>query len=78
MVDCLDQLDGIVLYSMFQMPEDTDTRWRIYDQFLEKQKTMHFAVESQSLSCRRDLERLEDIWSVFLTMRDIPNIQDQL
>ena len=78
MVDRLDQLDGIVLYSMFQLPEHAGTRRKIYDRFLRKQKTMHFAVESLSLTSRHDLERLEDIWSVFLTMRDIPNIQDQL
>ena len=78
MVDRLDQLDGIVLYSMFQLPEQAGSRRKIYDQFLGKQKTMHFAVESLSLNACQDVERLEDIWSVFLTMRDIPNIQDQL
>ena len=78
MVDRLDQLDGIVLYSMFQLPEQAGSRRKIYDQFLGKQKTMHFAVESLSLNACQDIERLEDIWSVFLTMRDIPSIQDQL
>ena len=78
MVDRLDELDGIVFYSMFQLPEEACLRHNIYDEFLCRDKSMHFAVEMLSLSAQIDLQRIEDIWSVFLVMRDIPNIQDQL
>ena len=78
MVDRLDQLEGLVLYSLFQLPEDPDARQKIYAQLCDKGKTMHFALEALSLSDQRGIGRIEDIWSVFLMMRDMPDIKEQL
>ena len=78
LIDRLDQLEGLVLYSLFQLPEDSDTRKKIYSRFLDAGKTMHFAVEALSLVDWRDVGRIEDIWSVFLAMRDLPDIKEQL
>lgn len=78
LIDRLDQLEGLVLYSLFQLPEDSDTRQKIYSRFLDAGKTMHFAVEALSLVDWRDVGRIEDIWSVFLAMRDLPDIKEQL
>ena len=78
MIDRLDQLEGLVLYSLFQLPEQAKVRRKIYAQFLDKGKTMHCAVESLSLLNDDDIERIEDIWSVFLVMRDMPDIKKHL
>jgi len=78
MIDRLDQLEGVVLYSMFQLPEEASARLKIYEQFISKTKSMHFAVESLSISKREEIQRIEDIWAVSRVMRDTPNIQDQL
>jgi sporadic carbohydrate cluster protein (TIGR04323 family) len=78
LIDRLDKLEGLVLYSLFQLPEDSDTRRKIYARILDTGKTMHFAVEALSLVDRRDVGRIEDIWSVFSVMRDLPDIKEQL
>ena len=78
MVNRLDQLDGIVLYSLFQLPEEASVRRNIYEEFLNRDKSIHFAVEALCLATRTDIQRIEDIWSVHLVMRDSPDIQDQL
>ena len=76
LIDDLAVLEGIVFYSMFQMPQNASKRSVIYDDVLERGKTLHFAVEGLSLSCRSDCRRLEDIWNVFLTIPYGPNIQE--
>ncbi len=78
MIARLDQLEGVVLYSMFQLPEEARTRLKIYEQFISKEKSMHFAVESLSISKREEIQRIEDIWTVSRLMQDTPSIQDQL
>ena len=76
LIDGLDSLEGIVFYSLFQMPQEAGTRKVIYDQVVHKQKSLHFAVESLSLSSDPDRQRLEDIWDVSMTMPAVPNIQE--
>jgi len=76
LIDDLAVLEGIVFYSMFQMPQNASKRSVIYDEVLERGKTLHFAVEGLSLSSRSDCQRLEDIWNVFLTIPYGPNIQE--
>jgi len=76
LIDDLAVLEGIVFYSMFQMPQNASKRSVIYDEVLERGKTLHFAVEGLSLSSRSDCRRLEDIWNVFLTIPYAPNIQE--
>ena len=76
LIDGLDSLEGIVFYSLFQMPQEAGTRKVIYDQVVHKQKSLHFAVESLILCSDPDRQRLEDIWDVSLTMPAVPNIQE--
>jgi sporadic carbohydrate cluster protein (TIGR04323 family) len=76
LINDLEALEGIVFYSMFQMPQNAKKRTVIYDDVLEQGKSLHFAVEGLSLSNRTDCRRLEDIWSVFLTMPNVPNIEE--
>ena len=60
----LDEIDGIVLYSMFQLPENENSRNKIYDTFLSKGKKMYFSVESIEAKNRSDFERIEMIWKI--------------
>ena len=73
-IKSLDELDGVVVYSMFQLPEDSASRRKIYGQFLERDKSLHFAVEGLSMFRFEDTLRLEDIWTVTLVMRDLPSL----
>ena len=78
LVDGLDQLEGIVFYSLFQLPESSQTRQGIYQHVLKQNKSLHFAVEGLALQQEQDCQRLEDIWVVFQVMRHVPNVQEML
>lgn len=60
----LKHIDGIVSYSLFQMPTNQIQRLRVYERILVEAKEIHFAVEGLSLKTQRDIPRLEDIWLV--------------
>ena len=42
----LEQVDGVVFYSLHLMPENRLMRKRIYDTIVKKKKKIHFAVEN--------------------------------
>jgi len=69
-LDELADIDGIVAYSLFQMPILEPQRLRVYERVLAQGKEIHFAVEGLSLTTRRDILRLEDIWLVRDTLPD--------
>lgn len=72
----LEKIDGIVAYSIFQMPEKKIARSEIFNSVIAKKKSIHFALESISISCCSDIARVEDIWSVSNIMKHVPNIQE--
>ena len=78
LLDGLEQLDGIILYSLFQLPENKSSRQTIYQQVLAQKKSLHFAVETMVLQEERDCQRIEDIWGVFQVMQYMPNVQDMI
>ena len=57
-------LEGIVAYSLFQMPVDKNIRSNIFSTIVEMGKELHFAQESSFIKCSDDIKRIEDIWSV--------------
>ena len=78
LLDGLEQLDGIVLYSLFQLPESPGARREVYQHVLAQKKSLHFAVESLVLQEEHDCQRLEDIWGVFHVMQHVPNVQEMI
>lgn len=72
-LDELADIDGIVAYSLFQMPINQTRRLRVYERILAQGKEIHFAVEGLSLTTQRDILRLEDIWLVRDTLPDCIN-----
>ena len=77
-LDDLHSLEGIVCYSLFQLPESFGDRKSIYDQVFSQGKSIHFAVEGFSLASRCECQRVEDIWTVHQTLGDVPNLQEML
>ena len=57
-------IDGIVAYSIFQMPEDDDERQSIFNSVLSFKKEIHFAVEGLSLYDNATYSHIENIWQV--------------
>jgi len=60
----LPTLDGIILFSMFMLPNDESKRRRIYTQILEQGRELHAALENLTLRSAVDIGRLEDILRV--------------
>jgi len=68
LVKDLPTMDGIVAYSIFQMPEDDDERQVIFNNVLTLKKEIHFAVEGLSLYDNESHIHIENIWKVKKTL----------
>lgn len=68
LINDLSSVEGVVAYSLFQMPEDNFERQSIFDKIISLNKEMHFAVEGLSLYNNDSLNRIEDIWKVKKTI----------
>jgi sporadic carbohydrate cluster protein (TIGR04323 family) len=74
-LDELSELDGIIFYSLFLLPEDTKERDRVIQIILTKEKTIYFAVEGLRISNIPEYERIEIIWQV---KKVLPNCQKKV
>lgn len=60
----LPQLQGMVAYTLFMLPQRRERRLAIYESVLQCKADLHFALEGLVLAGPEDVERLEDIWKV--------------
>jgi len=74
LVEELPLIDGIAMYSLFQLPKDNAERNFIYKQFLSAEKTIHFCVEGLSMKTEEDKNKIENIWRVKKTLTGIDKI----
>jgi sporadic carbohydrate cluster protein (TIGR04323 family) len=63
-VDNIDDVDGIVAYSLFQLPEDYFERIKIISKVLGKSKSLHFAVEGLIIDNDQSYQRCEMLWKL--------------
>jgi sporadic carbohydrate cluster protein (TIGR04323 family) len=68
LINDLPFVDGIVAYSIFQMPEEDTERQDIFSKIISLNKEIHFAVEGLSLYDNDSFNRIESIWQVKKTM----------
>jgi sporadic carbohydrate cluster protein (TIGR04323 family) len=57
----LDGLEGIILFSLFMLPQRPERRHAIYRRVLEAGGTLHAALEDLAVTCETDIARIEDI-----------------
>ena len=67
-LDDLANIDGIVFYSLYQLPLQPEKRKLIYSRVLEAQKSLHFAVEGMSISNTNEIESVENCLLVKATL----------
>ena len=72
LLDELNSIDGIALYSVFQLPIETEQRELIYKKVISLDKTLHFCVEGLKISNNEEKDRIENIWLVKKAMLTIP------
>jgi len=63
-VDSIRLVDGIVLFSIFMLPEVAESRFRIYEKVLLSGKTLHTALEDLSLKSLNDIRAVEVVLNV--------------
>lgn len=59
---------GVVLYSLFQLPQNSVKRQKIYNLLLENQIEIHAALEGIVIKDQESVQRVEDIWLVHKTL----------
>ena len=64
LLDELDSTEGIILYSMFMLPNDYKHRSDIFEKVIEAKASLHAAVEGMSLTKADDVLRWQNIFSV--------------
>ena len=60
----LKKIDGVVMFSLRQLPENKDERAFVLKKFIENKKILYFALENKSLKNKKDLIMIEEILSV--------------
>ena len=68
LVKNLSNIHGIVAYSLFQLPEDSDLRNNIYKKILSKKKVIYFAAENLLISNIDNCDKIENIWQIKKTL----------
>lgn len=64
LVNNLKNTDGIVAYSVFQMPFDNKERKKIFNKILKRKKQIFFACENLKISNNKEIQRIEKIWNL--------------
>jgi sporadic carbohydrate cluster protein (TIGR04323 family) len=64
LTDNMNGIDGIVAYSVFQMPYDNVKRDKVFNKILKKNKEIFFACENLQISSKKDIIRIRNIWNL--------------
>jgi sporadic carbohydrate cluster protein (TIGR04323 family) len=67
-LDDLSNIDGIVFYSLYQLPTQSEKRRLVYSRVLDAQKSLHFAVEGMSISNIDEIDSVENCLLVKSTL----------
>lgn len=64
----LSNINGLVAYSLFQLPKDDIDRSRVYKIILDSKKELHFAIENINVSNSSDIVIIENMWRIKKTL----------
>jgi len=68
----LPRVDGILAYSVFQLPEDGRQRDSVLDRVVSQGKEIHFAVEDVVVNSSESAVAVELLWRVRLALESVP------
>ena len=69
-IDLIPEVNGIICYSLFMLPENQVERRNFLNSVLDKGGEIHFALEGLKISTCSELERIECIWLIRQTMEN--------
>ena len=79
-IDDISNLDGILAYSIFQMPYKDMDRLFLFKKILKLNKVIHFAVENLAVKNNETLEKVEILWkirkSIDFSIKDFNSIKE--
>ena len=68
--------DGMICYSIFQLPESAESRRGIYSRILQSSGELHSALEGYIIRSTDDIQQIEDLWKVRQLMPLCPSASD--
>ena len=80
-LDELGQIEGIIFYSIHQLPSDAVERMKIYEKVLNSKRGLRFALEELVLLSAKDIKTIEDLKacnSLIVQTIDLDTYQDWL
>jgi sporadic carbohydrate cluster protein (TIGR04323 family) len=78
-LDTLPQLNGIVMCSMFMLPQRAERRREIYQKLFKQGASLHLVMESRVVKNHADEEQLEELFSIIQALPTCPkNIPEEL
>lgn len=60
----IDHLEGIVMYSLYQMPTDAGKRNALYEALFSHGASVHCAAEGIAITNWEEAKAIEDVWQV--------------
>lgn len=66
----ISQFDGILMYSLFQLPHAADNRANVIRRILDSDRTLHFAVENMTIYDDASATAVEQCWLVKTSLED--------
>ena len=75
LIENIESLDGIVLFSIFMLPHSKEKRMKIYDAVLKQNKVIHAALEDISVKNSKDVDSLELIFGLSRAVSSTQNNQ---
>ncbi len=67
LLEDISKYDGLVFYSLFQLPINEKKRNFLYNKILKKNKVIHFAVEELEMQNEKDKNHIEEIFKIKLS-----------
>ena len=64
LVSNMSEFDGILAYSLFQLPNDPDLRQKMLLKLINKKKSFHFAIENLIVNNKAALNKVNDMWAI--------------
>ncbi|MDB3920287.1 hypothetical protein N9349_06030 [Candidatus Pelagibacter sp.] len=75
----LKKTDGIVAYSIFQLPRKKQKRIEYLQKIINLKKTFYGALEDLKVSNSKDLDQIEEIWDIKSNLQFCPkNISENI
>ena len=77
-INNIDKFDGVIFYSIYQLPEKLSSRNFLYQSLLNNRKKIYFALEKKELFSKEDFEDLEITFKIIKTLKKKDNISEVL